>query len=133
MTPIRPWSESVEFVDTTIGKGPVTALIYPRRFSAAGAVGGTVADLMLPPPINQQESEAVDWLYQETMERFYTIEAEEPNDVSTPNDDAASTSSIVNQEFELVDPTLGPQDQLTQGVSTGDFINIFVALFQHDA
>ena len=51
----------------------------------------------------------MDQLYQETMERFYTIDAREPNDVSMPNDDAASSSSIVNQEFEMVDPTLGHQ------------------------
>ena len=53
--------------------------------------------------------------------RFYTIEAREPNNISTPNDDAASTSSIVDQEYVLVDPTTGPQDQLPQGVSVGDF------------
>ena len=112
-------AESAGFVD--IGQGPATALISPRRFSDAGAIGGTIADLMLPPPLNQQESEQVDRLYQETMERFYTIDEGEPNNVSTPNDDAASTSIKVNQETELVDPNLGPRDPLTQGVSTGYF------------
>ena len=55
----------------------------------------------------------MDRLYQETMDKYYTVGAGEPNDVSTPNDVDASTSSIVNQEFELVDPTLGPQDPQT--------------------
>ena len=56
------------------------------------------------------------------MERYYTIQAGEPNDVSMPNDDAASTSSIINQETGQVDQPEDHQDQLTHGASTGDFI-----------
>ena len=55
---------------------------------------GLLADLMPPPPLSQQESDWVDQLYQETMERFYTIEAGEPNDVSMPNDDAATVPAV---------------------------------------
>ena len=109
------------FIDTPIGQGPAKALISPRRFSDAGALGGITADLVLPPPLNQQESEQVDGLYQETMERFYTIDAKEPINVSMPNNNAASTSSVINKETNLVDPTVGHHDPLTQGVSTGDF------------
>ena len=46
----------------------------------------------------------MDRLYQETMGNFYTIGAAEPNEVSTPNDEAASTSSIADQEFMMVEP-----------------------------
>ena len=52
------------------------------------------------------------------MERYYTIDAGEPNDVSTPKDDAASTSSMINQ----VDLPGDHRDQLTHGASTGDFV-----------
>ena len=64
----------------------------------------------------------MDQLYQETMERYYTIDAMEPNHVSTPNDDAASTSSEINQETRQVDPPEDHRDQLTHGASTGDFL-----------
>ena len=63
----------------------------------------------------------MDRLYQETMDNFYTIGAGNPNEVSTPNDDAASTSSIADQEFMKVEPHPGPQDQLSQWISRGDF------------
>ena len=56
------------------------------------------------------------------MERYYTIGAEEPNDVSTPNNDTASTSSLINQETGQVDPPEDHRDQLTHGASTGDFL-----------
>ena len=69
----------------------------------------------------QQESDQVDRLYQETMERFYTMEAGEPNDLSMPNDDAASTSSIINQDTGQVDQPDDHRDQLTHEVSTGNF------------
>ena len=75
VTPIRPRADSVGFVDTPIGQGPAMALISPLRFSDAGAVGGLMADLVPPSPLNQQESDQVDRLYQEMMERFYTIDA----------------------------------------------------------
>ena len=81
LTPIRQRADSVGFVDTPIGQGPATALISPRRFSDAGAVGGLPADLVPPPPLTQQESEQVDRLYQEMVERFYTIEAGDPTRV----------------------------------------------------
>ena len=64
----------------------------------------------------------MDGLYQETLERYYTINAGEPNDVSTPNDDAASTSSVINQETGQVDLPEDHRDQLTHGASTGDFV-----------
>ena len=55
------------------------------------------------------------------MDRYYSIEAGEPNDVSTPNDDAASTSSSITQETVPVDHPEDHRDQLTQEASTGNF------------
>ena len=55
------------------------------------------------------------------MDRYYSIEAGEPNDVSTPNDGAASTSSSITQETGLVDHPEDHPDQLTQEASTGNF------------
>ena len=55
------------------------------------------------------------------MDLQYFIEASKPNNVSTPNDDAASTSSIITQESGPVDHPVDHRDQLTQEVSTGNF------------
>ena len=54
------------------------------------------------------------------MDLQHFIDAGEPNDVSTPNDDAASTSSIITQESGPVDRPEDHRDQLTQEVSTGN-------------
>ena len=54
ITPNRPRAESVGFVDTLIGEGPATTLTSPHPFSEAGAVGGTVMELTMPPPLDQQ-------------------------------------------------------------------------------
>ena len=55
------------------------------------------------------------------MDHHYSIEAGEPNDVSTPNDDAASTSSYITQAPGPVDHPEDHRDQLTQEASTGNF------------
>ena len=55
------------------------------------------------------------------MEGYYSIEAGQPNDVSMPNDDAASTSSLITQKTGLVDQPEDPLPQLTHEASTGNF------------
>ena len=120
-TPTRQWADSEGFVDTPIGKGPATALLSPRRFSDVGAVGGLRAELLPPPLLTQWENDQADRPHQEAMEQFYSIEAGEPNGVSTPNDDAASTSSLITQETSQVDQPEDHHDQLTQEASIGNF------------
>ena len=70
-------------------------------------MGRDVADLTLLPPLTQQEGEAADWLYQETMDQYYAIGVGEPNDASMPDDNAASTSSSIDQEFMTINPAPG--------------------------
>ena len=106
-TPIHPRAESVGFVDTPKGTGHATALSSPRRFSDLGAVGGDIADLALLPPLTQQEGEAA-----ETIDQYYAIGVGEPNDASTHDNNAASTSSSIDQEFVTVDPVVGTQGEL---------------------
>ena len=113
--PICPRAESVGFVDTPIGMGPTAVLSSFRRFCDLGAVGGNLADLTLITPLTQQEGEAADRLYQETMDLYYTIRVGGPNDTSMPDDNAASTSSSIKREFLTVDPVVGTQGELTSG------------------
>ena len=68
MTPFRPRAISAGFVHTPIGLDPATTLISPRQLSELGAAGGSMVELSLPPPLNDHEGEAVDRLYQETMD-----------------------------------------------------------------
>ena len=55
------------------------------------------------------------------MDLQQLIDASKPNDVSTPNDDAASKSSIINQELGPVGHPEHLRDQLTQEASVGNF------------
>ena len=55
------------------------------------------------------------------MDLQHLIDADEPFDVSTPNDNAASTSSIVNQELGPLGHPEDPRDQLTQEASVENF------------
>ena len=106
------------FVDTPIGQGPATTLHSPRRFSDAGAIGG-----LLPLPLlTQPESDLEDRLpCQESIDLQHLIDIDKPNSVSTPNDDAASTSSIINEESGPVDQPEDHRDQLNQEASLGNF------------
>ena len=99
-TPIRPRSGSVGFVDTPIGMGPTTTLISPRRYSNLGAVGGEVLELIAPPPMTDKDREAVDRLYQDTMEQCYQFR----DSVSTAaGKDSTSTSIIMEPAYVVLD------------------------------
>ena len=55
------------------------------------------------------------------MDLQHLIDDDEPNDVSTPNNDAASSSSMINQESGTVGHPEDHRDQLTQEASLGNF------------
>ena len=52
---------------------------------------------------------------------FNTIGVGGPNDASTPNDNAASTSSSIDQELLTVDPVMSSHGELPQGASREPF------------
>ena len=73
------------------------------------------------PLLTQPESDLEDRLpYQELMDLQHLINIDEPNGVSTPNDDAASTSSIINKESGPVDKPEDHRDQLAQEAGLGN-------------
>ena len=51
------------------------------------------------------------------MDLQHLIDVDEPNGVSTPNDDAASTSSLIHKESGPVGPRQDHHDQLAQEAS----------------
>ena len=107
-TPSRQRADSEGFVL------PATALHSPSHLSALGAVGGL---LPLPPP----ESDLEDRLpHQESIDLQHYIDVDEPNGVSTPIDDAASTSSLIHEESGPVGPPQDHHDQLAQEASLGN-------------
>ena len=98
--PIRPRSGSVGFVDTPIDMGPATTLLSPRRYSNLGAVGGEVLELIVPPQTADKEGEAVDQLYQDTMEQCYRVR----DCVSTDaGEDSTSTSITMEPDYVILD------------------------------
>ena len=99
----RQWVDSEGFVDTPIGQGPATALHSPGQLSAPGAVGG-----LLPLP------------HQESMDLQHLIDVDEPNGVSMPDDDAASTSRLIHEESGQVDPPEDHHDRLAQEAGLGN-------------
>ena len=64
--------------------GPEITLISPRQLSNLGAAGGSMVELSLPPHLNDQEGEAVDRLYQDTMDQYYAIGTTDGNNPSFP-------------------------------------------------
>ena len=95
-TPIRPRSGSVGFIDTTIGMGPATTLMSPRRYSNLGATGGEVLELVSAPP-GPAGAAALPLL--QPRERHHALR----DSISTePENDSASTSVIMDSEYVVL-------------------------------
>ena len=73
-----------------------------------GAVGGEVLELIAPPPTTDNEEEAVDRIYEVTMEQAYSVSTD-------AGDDAASTSIIVEPDYVVLETNGGPSTD--QGIS----------------
>ena len=99
-TPFCPRSDSAGFVDTPIGMGPTTALHSPRRLHDLGAVGGQRREVNLRPPLDNLEGDAVDRLYQETLEDFYSTGTNE--NLADHGDETASTSRIQEPDYVVL-------------------------------
>ena len=54
------------------------------------------------------------------MDLQHLNDVDGPNSVSTPNDDAASTSSLIHEESEPVGPRQDHRDQLAQEAGPGN-------------
>ena len=91
-TPIRPRTESTDFIDTPIGMGPATALTSPRRYSELGTAGvelstepaGVDGATALPAPPLLRRYGTTDCVSFET------------------DDDSASTSVIMDDEYVVL-------------------------------
>ena len=95
LTPIRPRSGSVGFIDTPISMGPATQTIQQLGSRGRRGVGADRSN-----PMMEKKGEVVDLLYPEPLEWCYTLR----DSVSTDaGEDSASTSIIMEPDYVVLD------------------------------
>ena len=80
--------------------GPATTLISPRRYSNLRAIGGEVLELIAPPAVTDRKGEAVDRLYQDTMEQCYRVRDTVATDAG---EDSTSKRIIMEPDYVVLD------------------------------